>query len=624
MQHARFQLRDKRARGKAALLQHEPSKRQTILEEAELTTCPLGQDDWHFAFDRIRIDRKEQRAYGHNGALYLGKVPVFYLPYISYPLNDRASGWLMPVVGSYRSPNRDDASFLLGLPYYFNIAPNLDDTLTLYAMQDRGLIVDNEFRWLTEKTRGTLTVSAIEDEIAKSEGLTYIDLNGNRQPGKDITTRWRVKLDTDQQWTPQLSSHINWYEVSDPDFLADIPVDTSYRNSTLIPREARIDWRSEDGSLHLFAQHRDYLYLRHSTPQYELRPRVGLNWLAPLNDHWQLNLYGESSRFDIASAGHGKPEGHRLVLKPELVGQWYRPWGDFTLRAGVQHNRYDMLYNTASNGEFSVPYAAAKAHVIFERPVSLGGERWTHTFEPTVQYLWVPFEDQSTFPNFDSSNRRDSYYSLFALNRFNGEDRIGDTQQVSVALTTRLLTPTGQERALASIGQIYYLTDRRQQLNSVSRDKTPRSPYFLRLGWTQSGLKFDHVSSYTDRNVKLIDTSTRFKWENERLRLLLQHQRTDHLQANEANTLVAGLAWKPTANWQLGTYWNYDLKADRRYETDYAIRYESCCWATELRLEETELSTGRRNYALKWVFTLKGVSTVGQRFDQLLDEKLNF
>ena len=600
-QAVRFQQRDRQLRGQAALLIHNRQQAQTRLQDARLTTCPLGQDDWFLQAKRIQVDRKRQRVYAYHAWLDFKGLPLLYTPYISYPLSKRASGFLTPSFQSYQSPNHNTPSWLMGVPYYFNLAPNYDDTLTLYHFQDRGTMVDNEFRSLTRWQRSVLTTTWLPDQLSGSD-------------------RWRVRLDGTQRFGQTLTGRIHWQDVSDKDFFADIPIDPALTTRSFDRRELRLDWRPNT-AFSAFLRHQDYLLLRNHGTNYELRPQFGLTWqhrASPL----ETKLYTEVSQFDIP-IDNSRPEGRRVLVRPSLNILKPTRWGEVGLSAQIQHNRYDLLYG-APGGAITVPMAAAHGTVVFERPAPEVGAGWIQTLEPRVQYTWIPYVNQDGLPNFDSGRRSLSFTNLFALNRFTGGDRIGDTQRLSWALTTRYLSPQGREHLRAAIGQALYLSHRHVDLNGTIDDATPRSNLFGQLRLSTKRLLFDNTLEMAADSLALRNLISRLRWRSSWITLLSQYSWQLIGQPNEKNVLLTGVLWHPASHWQLGGYTQYDYSANQRVETAWTLGYESCCWKSELQLEETSLADGRYNYTLRLVLTLKGLSTTGRGFEQLLRNKLNF
>ncbi len=261
LKDARYQFIDTRAHGTAKQIDVDQKANLAELEKASFTTCPLVQYswqarngdietsekyDWELDFGHLQINNNKRRIYGYNTWLYFQTVPVFYTPYIDFPMDDRASGFLFPTIGSYRPLTRDTAENYVAVPYYFNLAPNYDDTLTVMKMQDRGWVVDNEFRYLQPHSSAQLSLTGLNDQVTSKEGLSYIDENGDPAYGEKIEQRWRAKLIAQQQWAPGLNSNILWHELSDKYFYTDIPVESTLDSASYTQRYINLNYNKDN------------------------------------------------------------------------------------------------------------------------------------------------------------------------------------------------------------------------------------------------------------------------------------------------------------------------------------------------------------------------------------------
>jgi LPS-assembly protein len=647
LQETRYQIKQNRAHGQAKSIQLDKQSEIADLDNATLTTCPLEniknglqpdskrhvgeQVAWELEFDTLQINNQTRRVVGHNTTLFFKGLPVFYTPYFDFPLDDRASGLLIPEFGGYKAITEERSSFYVRLPYYFNLAPNYDDTLSLLYMENRGPILENEFRYLLD-TRGIrhsaeFTVTLLNDAQTADEGLAYIDNSGNIYYGDKIEQRWRGKLLANQQWNPNLRSEIVWHETSDENFFADIPVESAFKSVTSTPRWARIDYTNQNWQA--YAQVYSYLRLRDAANNYEKRPEVGLRYRERFGN-FNLNVATEATEFDIPLSDPQKPEALRTRLAPELSVSLRRPWGHLKATAianGLNYAMHDNGYNTSGENQIqhTVMQYALQGGLVFERDWQFGESRYVQTLEPTLQYLHVPYVNQSKAPLFDTTTKSLDFSNLFALNRFSGYDRIGDTTQVSAALTSKLLTADGAPFLEAGIGQIYYLADRKVALGNDVLDTTTESDYFAKLAMTGGDLAFSSTSQFDKTDLALVNTNSRVHWQlSDKNKVLLNYILSNNNTANEQATLGLGGTVRLNRNWELGTYWNYDFTHEVRNEVQYAARYDDCCWAAEFSLEETQLENGLYNYSVQFMIEFKGLSASGRTFKNYLDNKLNF
>jgi len=646
---AQYQIKPSRAHGEAKRIAVDQTREMATLERATLTTCPIQKftrqektdnnetrtviDEkvaWKLEFDDVRIDQNIRRVVGKNTTLKFHNIPILYSPYFDFPLDDRASGLLFPKFGGYKALTDSKTRLHYAQPYYFNIAPNYDDTLTAIYLENRGLILENEFRYL-EKTQGVthqaaLTFTALNDSETAENGLAYLD-GDEVVYGETIEQRWRGKLVANQNWAPGLTSKILWHETSDENFFADIPVEEQYKTVTNTQRYIKADYRKDNW--HTYAQFLGYLPLRNAPVNYEKRPEVGVTYHQAFND-LQFDITAEATEFVIPTSNHTKPEAMRARLVPELSYEINRSYGHLKANVIANHLRYNMQDNANNTTgksylNHTVMQYSVNGGLIFERNFNFAGQQFIQTLEPELQYLVVPYVDQSNVPLFDTSNKSLAFSNLFALNRFTGYDRIGDTNQVTASLTSKILTESGKPFLEAGLGQILYLQDREVTLTDTDPVITEQSDYFVKLGITTKDLYFSSTSQFSQEDTALVNANSRIRWNlTDTSKVLLNHTLTNNELPGEKDTLAVGATLKLSDRWEAGTYWNYDFTNNVRNEVQHAIRYDDCCWAGELSVEETQLENGLYNYSFQFLIEFKGLSTTGNSFQNYLKSKLNF
>ncbi len=614
-----YQILPSRVYGQSKQIVINQTNEHAQLDRASLTACRRQADKsipWDLKFDELQLNNKTRRMVGKNTTLYFKGVPIFYTPYFDYPLDDRASGLLFPEFGNYKSLTQDKPISYLKLPYFFNIAPNIDDTLTVMPMTERGLALDNEFRYLGKQGNTThkvvLDVTALQDQLIVDDSLK---------------NRWRASLDANQDWGKGLTSDVLWHEVSDENFFADIPVNPTLKTVTQTERHLKLDYRQ--GNLHTYAQVLSYLRLRDAVPNYEKMPEIGLDYSHQL-DSLRMDMQANATEFAMPDIQHSKPEALRVHLQPALEYQVRKPYGGLKSTVVANQTQYQMHNNGFNNtGESSinrfVPQFALKGELMFERQLELFGEHYTQTLEPQAQYLYVPYENQSNLPLFDTANRSLAFSNLFALNRFTGSDRIGDANQVASALTTRLLNKNGRQIADAGIGQIVYLDDRQVMLTGDTPDTSSVSDIFIKLGLNFSKVDFSSTIKLDPEKYRLTNSNSRLKWQpSQNTAVLLNHLAQNQGTDIETEAMSLGGFTSINDEWEVGIYANYDLQNDQLFETNLGLRYDSCCWAAEIVAEHTQLINGLYNDSIQIQFELKGIGTANPRFKNNFAQKMNF
>lgn len=633
--NAFFQLKDQTAHGNAKTIELNQAKQKVILQNSQFTTCPFikatpEKNAWTIDFANFTINQNTRRYEGESAKLVFKGLPIFYAPQFSFPMDERASGWLFPEVFNYQPYSQQQASLLIKAPYYINLAPNFDNTLTPLIYQDRGLGLDNEFRYLEPNHQGTLELSWLQDSLSASQGLADVDTLGNTIYGEKQSSRWRAKFKGQQQWHKHLTSEIDWHEISDPLFYQDVPLESDLKNLTQMQRHLRLNYRNKAffANIHQLSQ----LALRgQNHSDYDKKPEITLGYQLPskpiAKGRLKSQLLSQHTEFDVPFAQHSKAEGQRNRTQIHLQHAWQKPYVFAKTQLQMTHLNYqlhDNGFHSAQNQTKTFGQFAFKTGLNFERQFNYRSRSYTQTLEPKMQYLYVPYQQQNQLPIFDTQHESLAYSNLFSLNRFTGGDRIGDANQIALGVTSQFINPTGHTFAELSLGQIFYLADRQVQINNTPTATDKRSDYFVQIGWQQAPWYFASTSQLNETKLNITNQNNRIKLDlPNQFTLKASHQKLGQ-NANTDESLALGINWQITPKWRLGSYINYDFNKQLKSDLTSAIRYDDCCWATEFSLQETQLDNGLYNYSLQWVFQLKGLSTVGNDFSQYLNNKLNF
>ena len=630
LNNAQYQILPSRMYGKAGQIQLHQQAETAQLDSATLTACkqqPNQSLTWQLKFKEVEINQQTEEVVASHTSLWIKDVPVLYTPYFAYSLADRASGFLFAELGSIKSVTQADHLQFIKIPYFFNIAPNMDNTLTVIPIDKRGLIFDNEFRYLDRTLSLKFDATTLQDQLTSKEGLSTVDSAGNITYDDKVSQRWGASIQANKNWGQGLTSTLLWHEASDENFYADIPVKSQFKTVTQIPRHLKLNYQK--GNLQTYAQISSYLRLRNAPLNYEKRPEVGLRYRQQVDD-FSFNIQSSVTDFVLPISSNTKPEALRFHLKPSVEYQLNQPYGSVKATLVGNQTLYQMrddASNTtgASTHSLFVPQFALKGGLIFERPMQLFGQSYTQTLEPEVQYLYTPYQAQSKLPLFDTGNRSLAFSNLFALNRFSGSDRIGDANQLSTALTTRFLNQNGRQVADAGIGQIFYFDDRLVGLTDTAPKTAQTSDVFLKLGLNLGALSASSTLQFTQQTYNLLHANSRIKYRSPQYgTLLANHVLTNRNTTSEKETLSIGGYTQVTQTWQLGAYLNYDLFNEQLYHGNLGIRYDACCWAIEFIAERTQLDNALYNDAFRVQFELKGLSTSEQAFKKVLAKKINF
>lgn len=596
--------------GRASLIERFANK-DYLLQKATYTTCAPQDEAWQIEADKIKLDDANATGVARNAKLYIHNWPVLYTPYLSFPTSKaRKSGFLMPVVGS-----SNVGGFDLAIPYYWNIAPNYDATLTPHLYTNRGLMFEGQYRYLSLNSFSTIQGRFLGHDRAYSH---FLDDNKELYPilRDKASDRWSVDLKNSTSITPNMHLGVNFQQVSDDYFLQDFSTNFAILTERQLLRQADLSYTTDHWLFKGMAQSYLTLHPINETPVSDVYQRLpqlmayGAYDELPFNAN--ISLLGQFDYFLWPSERVLTPEGSRYHFNPILSLPQIKPWGFFTPTIELVQNYYDLRNQEVyvrSHYNRTIPRYSIDSGLYFERPTSLMNQGFTQTLEPRLYYLKVPFHDQTPIPAFDSGYMIFNADQLFRTNRFSGFDRIGDTNQLSYALSSRwLLDQSGAEKLSLTLGQIRYFADRKVLLCQNISGYCEQNP--LTLGFLSPTAKYSPVVSrayyYLNPNWVMAgdyawDPATRgtnnghvnFHYEPETNRIInagytylvngdITRVAYTNIEDNPLHQLNFSYAWPFNAKWSsLGGY-NYNIS--KRYEmmSFLGVQYDSCCWALRL------------------------------------------
>lgn len=443
------------ARGQAQLLEFVAPDQEKLLQ-SQYTTCLAGRSDWAIQSSEVDLNHTTQEGVAHQGTIDFYGTPLLYAPELSFPLdNQRRSGLLAPTIGSTSTTGQD-----VSVPYYFNLAPNLDDTFSPRFMSLRGLQLGNQFRYLEPGMGGTLTTEYMQRDLVTG------------------TSRWYGTWIHSQQLLPGLNFNANVQTASDPNYLVDLSSLLGPPGLAYLPRNFTLTYSGFPG-WDLEAHSVSYQNLVGATPQFTLSPQLAAHW-SHYNDTGPN--YDFSSQYTVFnSPGPGATpgnvtvqgitynanyqsisSGNRLVLNPSVSLPWRSSAGYVVFKTGLNLTQYQLTeYNTAPQNNYSrlLPITSVDSGLFFDRNTHLLGRDFEQTLEPRLYYVYIPYRNQDQLPVFDTALADLNRATIFTENRYDGIDRINNANQVTAAVTTRLIdASTGIEYLNALLGQRFYFT----------------------------------------------------------------------------------------------------------------------------------------------------------------------
>ncbi len=560
------------------------------------TTCSPDSDAWYLTASDIRLDHDEGLGTARNAVLSLAKVPVLYLPYFQFPIDDRRrSGLLFPTVGE-----SSKTGFDMRWPVYLNLAPNYDATITPRLMTDRGLQFGSDFRYL----------------LGRGEGHAKYEYLDDREFGQD---RSYVQLEHDGLLNQRLGLEIDYNEVSDREYFEDLGGTFELSSITHIERSARLTYQAPAAyTVQALVQNFQPIasQLQSLDDPYKRLPQIRLDALTKnaLYDT-RAGFAGEFVNF----AREASVEGMRVDLQPYLrylheQQAWY-----FTSQADLHYTAYNLKDNEAGQPqkpERTLPVLSAEGGLRFERITGSGA---IQTLEPRGFALYVPYENQDELPLFDTGEPDFDFVQLFARNRYSGNDRISDAQHVAGALTTRMIDPdTGLARWSASFGQLYRLDQPQVELPDepapqsgatefiaqIEYQIAPRWLGLIATQWSPRESQFDR-SNFT---LRYSDPE-----RGQRFDIAYRYRRDILEQADVSLSLPV------TGSWRIAARSRYSLADNQSLESLAGVEYETCCWAVRGSWRRYIASTdGDYNSGVYFQLELKGLTRIGSGFSNLL------
>ncbi len=578
-----------RARGKADVIKFE-SKDKYQLENASFTTCKPGNDDWYMQVGELDLDMTRDVGVARRGKLVFKGMPIVYVPWVDFPLhNQRKTGLLPPTIGSSGKSGVEIAT-----PFYVNLAPNRDLTIEPRELSKRGLQLAAQFRYLDRKYDGSARFENLSNDRVRN------------------IHRYATTLQHNQRFTSNLTGYVNINKVSDDNYFRDLSSRINLTSQTTLPREGLLSYSGGWWTASARAQRFQTLQdpANPVVEPYGRLPQFTLNAARQYVGGADLALASEFVQFYHPTS----VVGGRLMLYPSASLPMILPGAYLTPKLGFHSTSYGLERNAAGTPDSirrALPIASLDSGLSFERDTAFGGQKYRQTLEPRLYYLYVPYRDQSRIPLFDTGLADFNYAQIFSENLFNGSDRIADANQVTVAATSRLLSPSsGQEALKATVGQRFYFDNQQVALDNVTPTRTDKTSDFLAAlsGRVSRNWSLDSALQYNShRNFfQRLGVGVRYQPETAKVLNLGYRFTRDSLSQLDVS-----------AQWPLGRGWygvgryNYSTRDNRLVEGLAGFEYNGGCWIGRLVLQRFAAATGTSTSALFVQLELNGFSRIG-------------
>ncbi|MCW5620066.1 MAG: LPS-assembly protein LptD [Burkholderiales bacterium] len=566
-------------------------------ERATYTNCDVGDDDWYLGVGRLDLDRLQDVGVARNATVYFKGVPILYSPWINFPLSSRRkTGFLPPAIGT-----TNNSGFEVTVPFYWNIAPNRDLTLSPRLLSRRGLLLGSEFRYLAGAYNGELRADFLPDDQEKNDN------------------RWALAFRHAQRFTPRLTGSINVQRVSDDTYFVDLANRVAATSQTNLPQEASLryngDWWTLLGRFQRFQTLQDPL--SPTTPPYYRVPQLVLNAAQQNVRGFDLRFYGELVNFshrDLTSAV-------RQIYYPSAE---YRFGGSFfyaTPKVGLHYTAYNYKDGERSGDSRLLPIVSLDTGMNFSRQVEVFGRGLVQTLEPRLYYVYIPFRRQDQLPLFDTAIADFNLAQIFTENRFNGWDRINDANQVTAAVTTRFLDArSGREWLRAIIGQRYFLKEQEIRLSESDVRNSDRSDLLAgvsgsitRALWADLGMQYNLDEGESTR----FNAALRYRPQPGKVVNAAYRYTRDVLEQVDLSA-----QWPLTRRWTALARWNYSLDDKTLVEALGGLEYNAGCWTTRFVVHDFVTSTNERSRAFFLQLELSGLSSIGTSPMQVLGQSI--
>jgi len=598
---AQFELPQRSARGAAKSLS---LNRQGVLrlDGVSYTTCPAGSTDWQILADRVSIDTARSMGTARDARVEFLGVPLLRLPVISFPVgNARKSGVLFPSLGSTTR-----SGLQLSVPYYWNIAPNQDMTITPTWYTRRGIDLESEYRFLTASTRGEIIGNLLPNDDRANQTRSRVRLSSLTE----LPRGWRLTLGAEN--------------VSDAQYFEDFYQGADGSSVAFLPRSLHLSFRGEHLDAGLLA--RNYQTLDQALPQsdrpYTEAPRLYArgNWRMPGALPLVYGFDTEATDFRRSEA----PEGWRVDAAPRVSLDFSGPGYFFRPQVAMEGTWYRLRgtpTGTDDSPDRMLPIASLDTGLLFERGNGRRGQRRI-TLEPRLMYLYVPYRAQDDLPLFDTGEPDLNSIQLFRTNRYVGLDRISDANQVSAGITTQLYSSQSGARFLSTtVGQTFYFSTPRVRLPDEPAIERNASDFIAQVelqafrNWNLSmGVQWDHTADEARRS----EVHVRYQPAPQSVINIGYRYQRDRLGQADVSA-----AWPISEHWRLYGRSLYSVRDSKAIENFAGFEYDSCCWRIRaVARDYVTRRSGDRDRSFYLQLELKGLSSVGQAADAFLERAI--
>ena len=618
--NANYVLIESRGRGTADNIVSD-GETLTEMENVRYTTCDPDDEFWHFTASKVNLNHEKNRGDARNVVLRIKDFPVFYSPYLSFPLSkERKSGFLAPVFG-----NTNRHGLQLETPYYWNIAPQMDATFAPRLYTQSGVMGVGEYRYMFEQGIGQLNVEYLaSDSLRDDNNRNFLSFR------HDQTFLERGRLDinynrvSDQFYFEDFGGQINTTSTRFLEQRADVSYNGSNFNHNWNFRTRVQNFQTVDRSIDVSSRP----YRRLPEISFDIHSRRRNNSINyGIETETTYFSRDEETGFVNTVANNGNVNGARLHMEPYVSYSMRTLATYLEPRLSVDYVQYDLENSTqfSSSPSRVLPKFSMEGGAFFEKETNLFERKLIQTLEPKFYYLYVPEEDQTDLPVFDTGLYTTNFNTLFLDNRFSGPDRQGDANQITLAVSSYFIDQeTGRDLGNLSIGQVYFFRDRDVTLpggnirDEASSAIVAEANARMIQDWEFGGnLLWDpNVSNSTS----VIGLRAIYNPEPGKVVNMGYRVRRDTTDIEQSDV---SFRWPIGNNWSAVGRWNIAIPEGRSLETFAGVEYQSCCWGIRAiaRRFLTDID-GDFQTGIFLQFELKGLAGVGAEAVNFLQQQI--
>jgi len=580
MTGASYQLDGNPGHGSASELKISTDGRLSLFDST-FTTCAGETPSWQIKASEIHLSSGDgDFGEAYHAQLRVLDIPIFYMPYFSFPVSKkRTSGFLYPKISS-----SSNSGLEIETPFYWNITENIDATLTPHYMSKRGMQLQTEIRYLSGLQSGQIDLEYLDKDKA---------LKANNDP------RYLARFQHVGTFSQDFRAYIDYTTMSDDNYLVDIGSKQYNSNDAYLYQVGELSYFGEQWQTTIKLQ--DFEVLGNHQASYKTVPHIEVSAQQPLNFlSSQFELYSELSSFQAAQDNQVQANRYHIeagITLPMSTPAWFFNSEVKLLHTYYQQDNIQLGSELEETVQRTLPKVRFHGGINFDRNMNLFGQSYRHTFEPQIQYLYIPEEDQSMIGLYDTTNLQDDYNGLFRDTRHSGLDRIAAANQYTWGITSRVLDESNLEVFRFSVGRIQYLSESSNNSNEFNNSELVDNSFvnsanfteqqssvaadlFFRLNhqWQISGdIQYNTLENYTNKGQINLD----YQFDQYNI-IQLNHRYARNVSGNslEQVSLLASMAID--SNWAFVGRLTQDLKQSRSLESYAGFQYESCCWAVRI------------------------------------------